>query len=162
MKSHKELLPLLEKAKDEWKESDTIQDLCKEYGVDVDYIDLVPMAFSDDLDVSARTDKGIIYFNSKLEDDFLDKHLHYGAHELRHHFQQCHGDGPTEGSSDDDYLDNEFEQEGFQTQTEYLSEIEGPEAANEYVEQVLDHHEVPEQERKERKDELLNIAAKLL
>lgn len=159
--THKETLPLLAKAKEEWKKSETIQDMCEEYGVDVNYIDLIPMAFLDDLDVSARTDKGIIYFNSKLIDDFLENQLHYGSHELRHHFQQCFGDGPTEPISDVNYLDNENEQEGFQSQTEYITETEGPEKAEKYVEKVLQHHEIPLKERDKRKEELLNIAFKI-
>ncbi len=157
MKSHRELLPLLDMIKAEIKKSDTVKDMCKEHGVELDYIDLVPMAFAD-LDVSARTDKGCIYFNYKLIDDFLQDHLHYCVHELKHNFQQCYGDGPTEGSSDDDYLDNEFEQEGFQAQTEYIDEKSGPKAADNYIEKVMDHHEVPKEDRKDRKDQLLQIA----
>lgn len=155
--SHKKTLPLLQEAKDKLKDSETIQELCNEYEVDVDFIDLVPMAFTE-LDVSARTDKACIYFNEKLYDNFLDEHLHYAAHELIHFFQQAFGDGPTEGSADDDYLDNEYEKEGFQVQTEFISETEGDEAAEEYIEQVMDHHDVPENERSKRKKDLLNLA----
>lgn len=157
MDSNKKLLQLLDKAKKELKKSDTIQKLCEEHGVSTDYIDLVPMTFTD-LDVSARTDKGIIYFNTQLIDDFIEKHLHYMAHELTHNFQQCFGDGPTTGSQGEDYLDNKYEIEGFQTQTEYITETRDDEAADEYIDQVLDHHDVPKSDRKQRKDELLNIA----
>ncbi|MFA6074165.1 MAG: hypothetical protein WC758_08660 [Candidatus Woesearchaeota archaeon] len=157
MKSHKQLLPLLQRVKDKIKKSDTVKDMCKEYGQDVDIVDLVPMAFAD-LDVSARTDKGVIYFNYSLLDtpEEIDS---YAAHELTHFFQQAFGDGPTSGSNDsEDYLDNEFEQEGFQAQTEYLSETRDDQAAIDYVEKVLDHHNVEPKDRKKRKDELLSIA----
>ena len=158
MKSHKQLLPLLEKAKEEWKKSKTIQDMCTEYDVDVNFIDLVPMAFDENLEVSARTDKGCIYFNNKLIDNFLEDNLHYGAHELKHTFQQCFGAGPTQGAADGEYLDNKFEQEGFRAQTEYLSETEGNEAAEAYVDKVLDHHDVEKKDRKEKQKDLLSIA----
>ena len=158
MKSHKELLPLLEKAKEEIKKSQTVQDMCSDYDVDVSIIDLVPMAFAD-LDVSARTDRGCIYFNYSLVDDFLENHLHYCVHELTHWAQQCLGDGPTKGSADGEYLDNEFEQEGFQAQTEYISETVDDDAAEEYVTKVMDHHNVKGKEREKRKKDLLNLAS---
>jgi hypothetical protein len=158
--SHKESLRVLEEAKKRWKESDTVKELCEEYGEDVDILDLFPMAFAD-LDVSARTDKGCIYFNWDLFDDFIDKNLHYGPHEIRHVFQQCWSDGPTEGSNDENYLDNEHEKEGFKTQTEYISETEGDEKAEEYIDKVMDHHDVKGKEREKRKKDLLNLASKL-
>jgi hypothetical protein len=157
IKSHKQLLPLLQRVKDKIKKSDTVKDMCKEYGQDVDIVDLVPMAFAD-LDVSARTDKGVIYFNYSLLDtpEEIDS---YASHELTHFFQQAFGDGPTSGSTDsEDYLDNEFEQDGFQAQTKYLSETRDDQTAIDYVEKVLDHHDVAPKDRKKRKDELLSIA----
>ncbi len=157
-KKHTELLNIINEVRESIKDSSVIQDMCKEHSVGVDYIDLVPMAFAE-LDVSARTDKGCIYFNFKLLDDGdFQKDDHYMVHELTHHFQQCHGDGPTMGSDEGDYLDNEYEQEGFQAQTEYLSETRGPEAADKYVNQVLDHHSVPEDEKEDRKDQLFQMS----
>ena len=160
-KKHSELLNILNKVRNRIKNSDVIKDMCEEHGVGVDYLDLVPMGFAD-LEVSARTDKGCIYFNYKLLDDGFENDDHYMVHELKHHFQQCHGDGPTEGSSDGNYLDNEFEQEGFQAQTEYIDETRGSDAADKYVNQVLDYHDVPQVERKDRKDKLLRIASNFI
>ena len=159
--SHKELLKVINSVKDRVKNSDVYKDLCKEYGVDDNYIYLVPMAF-DDIDVSARTDKGCIYFNYALLDDGdFENEDHYMIHELVHHFQQCFGNGPTHGSTKDSYLDNKYEQEGFQAQTEYLSETRNDEAAENYVEKVLDHHDVPEKERDKRRKDLLELSANL-
>jgi hypothetical protein len=159
--SHKQTLPMLQEVREKIKKSDVIADLCKEYGVDIDYIDLIPMAFTD-LDVSARTEKGCIYFNIELLQDGFENDDHYMAHEVVHHFQQCFGDGPTKGSGDsEDYLDNEYEQEGFQAQTEYLSETRDDQAAVNYVEQVLNHHDVDEQDKNKRRKDLLNIAQQL-
>jgi len=155
--SHKETLPILEEGKNKIKESDTYKELCKEHGVDEDIIDLIPMAFSD-LDVSARTENGCIYFNYKLLDNF-DSNLHYMLHEFTHALQQCWGDGPTQGADDGEYLDNKFEQEGFQVQTKYLSETEGDGAAEAYTEKVMNHHDVPENDKEKRKKDLLNLAS---
>jgi len=154
---HKEALVIFQKVKDELKKSDTYKDLCDENNIDYDFIDLVPMALAD-LDVSARTDKGCIYFNHSLDEEELD---HYMMHEFTHAIQQCFSDGPTQGSDDESYLDNEYEQEGFKAQTEYLSETKGDGEAEEYINKVLDHHDVKGREREKRKKDLLHLASKL-
>jgi hypothetical protein len=155
--SHKETLPIIQEVKDKLKKSKTYQKICDEHNLDYDFIDLVPMAFAD-LDVSARTDKGVIYFNFKLLDDgdFL-KDDHYMAHEFQHMIDQCFGDGPTQGAAEGEYLDNKFEQEGFKTQTEYLSETRGDQEAINYTLKVMDHHDVPPKSRKQKLKELLRL-----
>lgn len=155
----KRLRNMLNKALSKIKGDETVLDMFKEYGVDIEEIDLVPIAFAE-MDVSARTDHGIIYLNYRLINDgkFSDD-VHYLVHELTHFLQQTTGTEPTEGSTEDTYLDNKDEQEGFQNQTEFISREDGEDAAEDYVEQVLDHHEVTDnKERKKRKDSLLSIA----
>ena len=129
----------------ELKKSKTMEKLCKEYGENVDYLDHIPICFAD-LDVSARTEHGIIYINKKFINT-LNEIPPYCAHEMTHHFQQCFADGPTKGSADDDYLDNENEIDGFQNQTEYNSEHDGKDKAEKYIDRVLDHHDFPDQKR---------------
>ena len=73
VKEIKKLNPsLLEKlinyAKQEIKKSDVMINVCDEYGLGVDVIDLIPTVF-EDLDVSAKTDHGIVYLNYKLLED---------------------------------------------------------------------------------------------
>jgi hypothetical protein len=150
-------LEVLNEVKKRIKKSKTVQNMFKESDVSLDIIDLVPMCFGD-LEVSARTQHGIIVFNKKLKEkpEEID---HYMVHELTHILQQCFSDGPTQGSNNEDYLDNPYEQEGFQKQTKFLSETDGDHAAEHYINQVLDHHEVPKSERKEKKDELLTLAS---
>lgn len=155
-----ELIQLLDSVKEKIKNNHVYIDMCKEYNVDADYIDLVPMWFSD-IPVSGRTDHGIIYFNYKLleKPEELD---HYMVHEILHTCQQCLGEKPTKGANDGEYLDNKFEQEGFQAQTEYLSDTRSPEVAEKYIDKVLDHHDIDnKKERKERKKKLLNLASEL-
>lgn len=135
------------------KGSDVIKKLFKEKDVDLNLIDLIPIVFSD-IDTSARTDKGIIYLNSDLISTPEDIE-HYLVHEITHFLQQCFSDGPTVGSTDDSYLDNKFEQEGFSRQVDYITDTEGPEASEQYIDKVIEHHEVPEDEVEEKKDKLM-------
>lgn len=151
-------LKIIKDVLNELQHNETVKAMFKKYKVDIEELFLFPITF-DDLDVSARTDHAIIYLNDKLKNS-PDQVAHYLVHELTHALQQTSGSSPTKGSTDDTYLDNKDEQEGFQNQTEFISEEHGDDAAEEYVDQVLDHHEVTDnKERKERRDELLSIAA---
>lgn len=156
---HNKLFEIINKVRQRIKNHPTIQKMLGEYGLETDEIDFIPMCFAD-LDVSARTDHAIIYFNYKLlEDGDFENDDHYMVHEITHYFQQTSGNGPTQGSEDSDYLDNKEEIEGFQNQTEYLSETRDDHTAEDYIEMVLDHHEVnDENERNKRKDKLLQLA----
>ena len=154
---------ILDQVRQKAKEDETVREIFDEYELDLDEIDYLPMCFAD-LDVSARTMHGIIYFNLKLleDPDPIEKIMEYYTHEITHTAQQTTGDGPTEGSSDDsDYLSNKFEQEGFQNQTKYISRNESPEKAEAYVEKVLEHHSVPESEKEEKKEDLLRTSSEL-
>lgn len=155
--SYSELSKLLEKIRYEIKKSDTLKEIFKKAKVDLELLDLVPMCFSD-LDVSARTEKGVIYFNYKL----LEKPKqieHYACHELTHWLDQCFSSGPTKGSDADNYLDNPWEQKGFKNQSKYISETQGDKEAEKYINKVLKHHDTPQDEMKERKKQLLQLAA---
>lgn len=156
MNEHAAHLKIIEAIKTRLKNDPVVKEAFAKHGLSVDEIDDVPIAFAE-LDVSARTDHGIIYLNRDLLET-PERIDHYLVHELTHFAQQTTGDGPTKGSTDDTYLDNEAEKEGFQTQTEYISETRGDDAAESYVDKVLDHHDVPDKERKERREELLQLA----
>lgn len=150
--------PILDQVKNKIKNNKIVKRLLKGKNLPHNFIELLPMCFSDELDVSARTQHGIIYFNIDLLKGRPEELDHYMVHELTHVIQQTTGDGPTTGSAEDDYLDNEFEQEGFQTQTEYLSDTRDDEVAKKYIKKVLDHHEVPRREREEKEKDLLRLA----
>lgn len=127
----------------------------KKYDVPIDEIDNVHVEFKD-LDVSAKTKNKKIYLNSKMlsEDSPVKDPAHYLVHELIHYLQQ------STGNTDDkkhqkEYLDRETEQEAFQSQVDYKKREESEEEAEEYVEGLLDHHDVDGKEREEKKDDLL-------
>lgn len=154
-KLHKEILDPVRQL---LKKNEIVKKLLKSNNLDEDFLDLICMCFTDDLEVSARTQHGMIYFNINLLDK-IDKIPSYAVHEITHVVQQLTGDGPTQGSTDDTYLDNPYEIEGFQNQSKYISDTEGDSAAEKYIEKVLDHHEIPEGEREEKKEDLLRLSS---
>lgn len=152
---YKTLNRLLEKMRTHLKKDGVVQEMFKEYGVDIEEIDLIPMCFGD-LDVSAKTDHGVLIFNYKLltDGDFFEDYS-YGVHEITHWLQQTTGDKPTQSADDGDYLDNPFEQEGFQNQIEYIADTFGDDEAEDYVDDLLDYHDVEDNEDFEDKKETL-------
>jgi hypothetical protein len=146
---------MLKKLREFLKKDDVVQKMFKEYEVDIEEIDFIPMKFGN-LDVSAKTDHGVIIYNYKLltDGDFF-KDFSYGVHEITHWLQQTTGTKPTKSSDDGSYLDNPFEQEGFQNQIEYISKQDGKEEAEDYVNNLLDHHEIESDKERDKKKETL-------
>jgi len=151
---------LICKAVSSIKKHHVIKDLFKEYNLDLDEIEIIPICFAD-IDVSARTDHGCIYLNIKLVEDgfYVDKIDHYLVHEIVHWAQQTTGTSPTKGAEDGEYLENEYEIEGFQNQVEFMADTQDEKAAEEYVEQVLDHHNMDGQKAEDKKEELMDCIA---
>jgi len=148
---------ILNKLREYLKKDEIVQNMFKEYGADINEIDFIPMKFGE-IDVSAKTDHGIIIYNYQLltDGDFF-KDFSYGVHEITHYLQQTCGKKATQSSDDGSYLDNPYEQEGFKNQIEYISKEFGEGEADKYVENLLDHHDVDSKsERKEKKEELMS------
>ena len=151
------LLNMIQKAKDHLKKDDVWKRICKENKESVDIIDLIPTMFGD-LDVSAKTERGVVIINYKLlcDGDFY-KDYSYLIHEYTHWFQQCYGDKPTQSSNAGDYLDNPYEIEGFSNQVNYIADNFGEDEAEEYVDDLLDYHDVDsKKEKKEKKETLMS------
>lgn len=74
---------ILDQVRQKAKEDETVNECFDDYDVDINEIDHYPMCFMD-LDVSARTQHGIIYFNSKLLEDpnSIEKIMEYYTHEM--------------------------------------------------------------------------------
>ena len=146
---------MIRKMREYLKRDGVVQEMFKEYEVDIEEIDLIPMRFGN-LDVSAKTDHGVIIFNYKLltDGDFF-KDFSYGVHEMTHWLQQTTGTKPTKSSDDGNYLDNPFEQEGFQNQVEYIANQFGDGEAENYVDDLLDHHDIDDDKEFEEKKETL-------
>lgn len=154
--SPKSLLKLIQRAKDFLKKNEVMQEICDKYNFDIEDIDLIPVKF-DDIDVSARTDKGVVTLNWRLlEDGDFFKNVGYMVHEFDHYIQQS--SKPTQSADDGDYLLNPSEQEAFQYQIKFIDDQFGKDEAEEYADQVLDHHEVDnKKERKQKEDILMKL-----
>jgi hypothetical protein len=146
---------MINKAKKYLKTDKTMIDIFKEYGEDVDIIDYIPTRFGT-LDVSAKTDHGIVILNyALLCDGDFGKDYAYLIHEYTHWAEQCLGDKATQSSDDGSYLDNKSEQKGFANQIEYIANHEGEEEAEEYVDDLLEHHDINSKTDKNEKKEIL-------
>ena len=152
----KTLLKMIDLLKKTIKKDPVIIKLFKDYEIDLNELDLVPMAFAD-IPVSARTAHGCIYFSYKLlEDGDFSKDYSYATHELTHWAQQTALSKPTQGADDGDYLSNPYEQEGFQNQVEYIANHNGEQKAEKYVDKVLDHHDKKGKEKIKLREKLLS------
>lgn len=156
---YKTLIRFINNAKKSLKNDNIMINIFKEYGIDINEIDFIPTSFKN-LDVSAKTDHGIVYLNYKLlcDGDFL-KDYSYLVHEYSHWLQQTTGTKPTQSSDDGNYLENPFEQEGFQNQIHYISDHFGDDEAEKYVDHLLEHHEIDN--KKEKKDTKETLMAKV-
>jgi len=151
-----ELNKLLDAMREFLKKDNGTIELFKEYEMDLEEIDFIPMMF-DDIDVSAKTSKGIIIFSYALlqDADFFEDYS-YARHELVHYAQQTTGDKPTKSLDDENYLNNPNEIEGFQHQIDFINTHHGEDEAHEYVDDLLEYHDHPENEKKKLKEKLMN------
>ena len=152
---YRSLNRLITKAKEYLKKDEVWQDICKEYDETADIIDLIPVMFGN-LDVSAKTEKGVIILSYKLltDGDFF-KDYSYLVHEGRHFLDQCFGEKATQSSDDGEYLHNPYEQEAFSDQIKYIDEQFGENEAEKYVDNLLEHHEVDDKKEKKELEEVL-------
>ena len=132
-----------------------VKEVCNDFGFSTDIIDGVVMKF-DDIETSAETVNGEMVLNNELIKEEFDILMRYPVHELVHVFQHMNREGlnrdPYEGM---EYLDRPDEQQAFRAQVEDEVETRGPEAAQEYVDELLDYHDIPEEQKGEKKEELL-------
>jgi hypothetical protein len=126
---------------------------CKKYNKDVNLVDSVKISFDPNLDVSAKTVNGEIFLNDKLFDRDWDTQMRYVVHEMVHVMQQESGK-VKEKVDKDDYLDDENEQEAFTSQISYMCDHDTPEEVQQYIEDLLTHHDIKGKERKEKAKEL--------
>jgi len=176
---HKKLAPIIDKLRAIVLNHSVVKDVFEKYDLSPEEAKYMPICFAK-IPVSARTDHGVIYINvdlilsilkdgdfDNLKDIDLSEIEHYLAHETTHYVQQTTGDKATPCVPDGSYLDNPIEQEGFQNQTKYISDTQGDDAAEEYVDKVLDHHDETNDEddtddeekiREKRRKKLLDLA----
>jgi len=153
--SIEESVKLIKQIKDELKNNDVAIEICKEYGFDSEIIDGVVIKF-DDIKTSAETINGEMVLNNELIKEEFEVMMRYPVHELVHVFQHME----REGSGGDpyenyEYLDRPDEREAFKAQIKYEKQERSEEEAEEYVDELLDYHEIPEPEKEEKRIDLL-------
>jgi hypothetical protein len=128
----------------------------KEYDVPLKEIWDVRVSFCK-LDVSAKTKNMKIYLNEEMlsENSKVKDPTHYLVHELVHYLQQKTGKNLSKLKADDDYLDKPTEEEAFKTQIDFKKRVESPQEAENYVNNLLDHHDLHGKKREEKKEDLL-------
>ena len=147
---------LLEKILDFLADSEAVKGMFGRYGVPLERLRDVDIRFAD-IPVSAKTKDKIIFINRKfLEDGDFSKEMHYIVHELCHWLQQVCDDPydmiPPPGT---DYLDMPSELEAFMYQAHFMREFYGDDEADQYVDDLLDFHEISGKERDKKRTALL-------
>jgi hypothetical protein len=148
-------IELLSRIKTELKRSPIAKEICKEHGFSIDIIDGIPMDFSEEIDTSARTVNSAISLSSELMNEDFQIMMRYAIHELVHALQHMKMEG-MEAFESDEYLDRPDELEAFQYQIEYESETMGQDKAEEYVDNLIEYHEIPPEVQEGKKQELLD------
>lgn len=146
---------ILTKIRQELKEEPTAKKIFKDFGKDMDFLDGIPIDISDEIDVSAKTVNSRIILNKKLLDEPFEILMRYAVHELVHALQHMETSDADDPYSQHEYLDRPDELEAFQYQIEYDKNNRGENEVVEYVEELLDYHDIPEHEQEEKKSELL-------
>lgn len=149
---------LLSKIKKSLKENDLAKEICKEYDFQIDIVDGIPLDFEDDLEASAKTLDSRIILNSNLMDENFDIIMRYAIHELVHALQHMRNLSRKDKYKNKDYLDRPDELEAFQYQVQFDKEERGMDEAEEYVDELVEFHEIPKDEANKKKKELLEKA----
>lgn len=134
---------------------ETFHDLCKEYGQEIDILEGIPVVFTSDLDVTAKTINAKVFLNSSLLDEKLEIIARYLLHELTHCFQHMKKEGEKKTKKEKVYLNRPEELEAFQYQIKFDADKRSDKKVNEYVNDLLSYHKIPKDKRPKKKEELM-------
>ena len=148
-------IEIISKIKEEIKKDPITKELLRQYSKDESFIDAIPLDFSEDIDVSAKTINARILLNKNLLKEPFDIILRYAIHELVHSLQHVNLNDDFNKYEEYEYLDRPDELEAFQVQIEFDKERRGEDAVVEYVEDLLDYHDIPENEYNDKRNELM-------
>lgn len=162
-KSNKRLIEnnfLIAEIRKQLKEDPIVMEMCEENGFPTDIIDGIVISFDPELDVSAKTVNSEVFLNEQLKAEPNDSEnwpvlMRYAVHELTHALQHMKREGMEDEEAGKDYLDREDETEAFQYQIKYDLKERGPEKVREYLDELVEYHELDEDEADDKKKELL-------
>lgn len=146
---------LVAKLKQFLKADETFQDLCKEYDQETDILEGIPVVFTSDLDVTAKTINARVFLNSSLLDEKMEIIARYLLHELTHCLQHMKKEGEKKVKKEDVYLNRPEELEAFQYQIKFDADKRSDEKVNDYVNNLISYHKIPKEERKKKKEQLM-------
>ena len=130
--------------------------ICKEKGMKESFLAGVNISFGK-IKQSAKTVDSNIILNKNLLEKPFDIMMRYVIHELTHSIQHIQNfEKRKEKKKKEDYLDKDTEIEAFKYQIEFDEENRGREKVDEYVEDLLDYHEITGKDRDDKKSELLD------
>ena len=130
------------------------KDICKEYDIGNWLLKSVPIRF-EKLEVSARTTDGNIILNKELKKKPFEIIMRYVIHELTHAVQHAKKDPNLKKDKKKKYLDKENEIEAFQNQIKYADKKRGRSKTLEYVDDLLEYHDIDGKKKVQKKKMLL-------
>lgn len=148
-------MKLIADLKDYLKSDQTFKDLCEEYDQEGSIIDGIPVVFTSDIDVTAKTINSKVFLSTSLLGDKFEIIARYLLHELTHCFQHMEKEGKAKKKKEKVYLDRPEELEAFQYQLEFDADKRSVKQVNKYVDDLLFYHKIPKKKRKDKKEELL-------
>lgn len=147
---------MVAKLKDFLKADQTYRDLCEEYDHDESIIDGIPVVFTSEIDVTAKTVNAKVFINTSIIDDKFEIVARYLLHELTHCFQHMEKEGKKNKEKNKVYLNRPEEMEAFQYQIEFDARKRSGKKVNEYVNDLLSYHNIPKEKRPAKKEELMS------
>jgi hypothetical protein len=116
----------------------------------------IPISFSNELDVSAKTTDGEMTLSTELIEEGYEIMLRYVVHELVHVFQHMENKEKRDLYPNHDYLDRPDELQAFQYQIEFDESARGEKSVIEYIEELLDYHDIPGEDKVDKAVELMD------
>jgi len=146
---------IVAKLKQFLRADETFQDLCEEYDQEPDILEGIPVVFTSDLDVTAKTINAKVFLNSSLLDEKMEIIARYLLHELTHCFQHMKKEGEKKVKKEKIYLNRPEELEAFQYQIKFDADKKSDKKVNEKVNDLLSYHKIPKERRPKKKEELM-------
>jgi predicted SprT family Zn-dependent metalloprotease len=137
------------------KKDSIVKDICSSFGRGLKDFDGISISFDKKLDVTAKTIDGKIFLNTSLMDEKFEVICRYVVHELTHVFQHMKKEFSRKKEKKKEYLDRPQEIEAFQNQIKFDAKNRTEKEAKEYVNDLLDYHDLDGNKRNETKDKLL-------
>ena len=135
------------------------KEICKENNIGVWFLESVPIRY-EDLEVTAKTVNGNIILNPKLMKKSFEILMRYVIHEMVHAIQHIEEYGKKQTDKKKNYLNREDEIEAFQYQVKFDESQRGEDKVDEYVDGLLSYHDVPKDQREDKKKEIMERADK--